>query len=100
MSIFATLGGGFLGRPDGMLAGELVARHRITHSHGPPPARVTPLSDPASQTEALDLVARVDHHSLSLSLFPSFSLPIPLAGPSSLDTFDSELVTRMRLAVA
>lgn len=79
MSIFATLGGGFLGRPDGMLAGELVARHRITHSHGPPPARVTPLSDPASQTEALDLVARVDHHSLSLSL----SLPLFLSPHST-----------------
>lgn len=94
MSIFATLGGGFLG----MLAGELVARHRITHSHGPP-ARVTPLSDPASQTEALDLVARVNHDSLSSRRLPLFLSPSHSC-PSSLDTFDSELVTRIRLAVA
>lgn len=76
MSMFATLGGGFLGRPDGMLAGELVARHRITHSHGPP-ARVTPLSDPASQTESPPLGRASQPRTLSLLVVSLFFSPHP-----------------------
>lgn len=78
-----TLAGGFLGRLDGMLAAVLTSG---SHSHGPA-ARVTALSGPASQTEALHALSRESAPlsppplslsqliSLSLSPFrPSFSL--------------------------
>lgn len=78
MSMFATLGGGFLGRPDGMLAGELVARH--TGSRTVTALRLVSRHSrtPHHKLKALHLVARVNHGLSLFSSSPSFSLPIPL----------------------